>query len=169
MQQNSPLIHWQYNSEDWDTFVTLEKQNKKEDNLYFGVGILIIATAGLMFFRNTSFVMALAFSVPLAILIPWLRLQFSYKHLKKGIAAPEVKVFADHIKFNTHIIELQSKQRRVKNLKIVEANNGFQLLEFDVQWLTRKGPTNDEFRILIPFEKIMEAQRLVQQFQSNLL
>lgn len=165
MHPNNLLTTWQYDTQDWNTFVTLEKQNKKEDNIYFGVGILMLATIGLMVFRNTTFLTAIAFSLPLAILIPWLRMQFSYKHLKKGIPAPEVKIYTDHLKINTHTIALQNTQRRIKSIKIIEAKNGFQLLEFDIQWLTRKGPTNDEFRILIPFEKIVEAERLIHQFK----
>lgn len=160
-QNTEVLSHWKYTSKQWDKFVTIEKGNKKEDNIYFGIGIVILATITLMLFRGTSFFTALLFSVPLAILIPFLRMKFSYKHLKKGIKNPEVKITFNNLFINNHVIELQNKNKRVKSMKIIEEKNNIKLLEFDVQWLTRKGPTNDEFRILIPDDKLEEAQKLI--------
>ncbi|NVK53219.1 MAG: hypothetical protein HWD85_09810 [Flavobacteriaceae bacterium] len=153
--------HWKYSEKEWNSFVTIEKANKKEDNIYFGIGIVILGTLGLMLFRSTSILVGLAFSVPFAILIPFLRMKISYGHLKKGIKNPEVKIYFDKLLINRHTIELQGKHKRVKSMKIIESKNKIQLLEFNVQWLTRKGPTNDEFRIPIPKGKINEANYLV--------
>jgi len=165
-QQNNLLAHWLYSEKEWDEFVTIEKANKKEDSIYFGIGIIVLGTLGLLFLRNTSFLMALSFAVPLGILIPFLRLTFSYKHLKKGVQNPQVQLFTNYILINSHKIELSGKQKRLKNLQIVDAKNNTKLLEFDIQWLTRKGPTNDEFRILIPSDKLEEAKQLVEDTTS---
>lgn len=158
---NNLLAHWKYSSKQWDEFVTIEKGNKKEDNIYFGIGIIILGTLGLMTFRNTSILIGLIFTVPFAILIPFLRMRISYRHLRKGIKNPEVKIYFDKLIVNNHTIELQGKRKRVKSMKIIEAKNNLKLLEFDVQWITGKGPTNDEFRILIPKDKIKEAEHLI--------
>ena len=40
--ENLPLLHWQYSQEDWNNFVAIEKANKKEDNIFMAIGILII-------------------------------------------------------------------------------------------------------------------------------
>lgn len=37
------------------------------------------------------------------------------------------------------------------------------LLEFTIEWITRKGPTNDEYRIPIPKDKMEEAEQLILQ------
>ena len=158
---NNLLAHWKYTSDQWDEFVTIEKGNKKEDNIYFGIGIVILGTIGLMTFRNTSFWMGLAFVLPFAFLIPFIRMKISYRHLKKGVQHPEVKIYFDKLIINNHIVELQGKRKRVKSLKIIESQNNLKLLEFDVQWITGKGPTNDEYRILIPKDKMEEAKHLV--------
>jgi hypothetical protein len=158
---NNLLAHWKYSSKQWDEFVTIEKGNKKEDNIYFGIGIIILGTLGLITFRNTSILMGLAFTIPLAILIPFLRMKISYKHLRKGVKNPEVKIYFDRLIVNNHTIELQGKRKRVRSMKIIEVKNNLKLLEFDIQWITGKGPTNDEFRILIPEDKIKEAEHLV--------
>lgn len=155
------LAEWKYSEKEWNEFVTLEKGNKKEDNIYFGVGLLILSTLGLMFLMKTSFLYGLVFSIPLAVLIPFLRFKFSYPHLKKNVKNPTIKIFSDHLKINTHKIDLSGKSKRLKSLKIVNVKNDKKLLEFDIQWITAKGPTNDEFRILIPLNKIKEAEHLV--------
>lgn len=155
------LAEWNYSQEEWDEFVAIEKANKKEDNIYFGIGILILGTLGLMFLRQTSFLMGLLFAAPLAVLIPFLRMKFSYSHLIKGIKNPYVKIYNDVLVINGKEIQLFTNQKRVKSLKIVDAIDNKKLLEFDIQWLTRKGPTNDEFRILIPKNKLDEAKSLV--------
>lgn len=158
------LAEWNYSKKEWDEFVTIEKANKKEDNIYFGIGILILGTIGLMLLRQTSFLGGLIFAIPLAILIPWLRMKFSYKHLKKGVKNPFVKFYSDHLLINGHKIDLSGNIRRIKSLKIIDTKNNRKMLEFDVQWMTRKGPTNDEFRVLIPTDKIAEAEDLISKF-----
>ncbi len=74
---------------------------------------------------------------------------------------PEVKIFDKFLKINNHTIEFISDQRRLKSLKLIEASNGMQLLEFDIQWITRKGPTNDEYRIPIPIKKMDIAREII--------
>lgn len=159
--QNKPLAHWHFTSKEWDNFVTIEKRNKREDNIYFGIGIIILATLGLMFLRDTGFWMGLLFSIPLAILIPWLRMTFSYTYLKKGVQNPEVKIFYDYLLVNQKKIELRNERKRIKSIKTQDTKQGMKLLEFDVQWLTAKGPTNDEFRVPIPDDKEKEIQKLI--------
>lgn len=160
-KQSKLLAYWQYDTRIWDEFVTIEKGNKKEDNIYFGIGIAIVGTLGLMFLRDTGFWMGLLFSIPLAILIPWLRMTFSYTHLKKGIKNPEVKIFHEYLLVNNKRIELRSNRKRIQSLKVRDAKGGLKLLEFNIQWITAKGPTNDEFRILIPAEKLDTVDELI--------
>lgn len=158
------LAKWKYSQKEWDDFVVLERANKKEDNIYFGIGILILGTIVLIILRQTSFFGGFIFALPFSILIPWLRMKFSYKHLKKGIKNPSVKIYIDHLLINKHKVELAGKNKRVKSLKIIETENNIKLLEFDVQWMTRKGPTNDEFRILIPSNNMKEAKKIISTF-----
>ena len=162
-KEHKLLAYWQYDTRMWDEFVTIEKGNKREDNIYFGIGIAILGTIGLMFLRDTGFWMGLLFSIPLAILIPWLRMTFSYKHLKKGIKNPEVKIFRDFLLINNKKIALTGNRKRIRSLKVIDAKGGLKLLEFDVQWVTAKGPTNDEFRILIPEEQLATIDELIQE------
>lgn len=167
MEIENPLIEWHYSDEEWNEFVDIEKANKKEDNIYFGVAILLIVPFGLMLYRNTNYSTGLLFGIPFAVLIPFLRMKFSYSHLQKNVMNPHVKIFLNYMLINHHKIEVASNRRRIKNLSIVQAKNNKKLLEVDIQWKTRKGPTNDEFRILIPEDKLEEAEKLVKDFYAE--
>lgn len=165
MKPGNLLAHWTYSAKDWNHYVTIEKKNKKEDNFYFGCGIVMICTVGLVAFRNVNFLIGLAFAIPFAILIPWLRMKISYKYLKKGVKNPEVKIFDKFLKINHHTIEFKNEQRRLKNIQLIEAPDESMLLEFDIQWITRKGPTNDEYRVLIPKDKLEEAAQIIKKLR----
>ncbi|MAD96449.1 MAG: hypothetical protein CMB99_03890 [Flavobacteriaceae bacterium] len=161
MQPSNLIAHFTYTQSFWNDYVTVELKNKKEDNYYFAFAIAILCTGGLMFLRDTTFLVALAFSLPFAILIPYLRQKLNYKYLVKNPPNPEVKIFDKFLKINNHSIEFRSDQRRLKGIKLIEASNGMNLLEFDIQWITRKGPTNDEYRIPIPKENLEDAQKII--------
>lgn len=161
MTIESPLADWSYSTEEWNSFVDLEKKNKKEDNLYFGVAILILAPLALMFLRGTSLWVGLLFGLPFAILIPFLRMKLAYTHLQKNISAPYVKIYNEKAVVNGKTIELASKRKRIKSVKIITTNTDMKLLEIDIQWITGKGPTNDEFRFPIPTGEESTAEHLV--------
>ena len=157
----NPLVEWNYSEEEWNQFVSIERANKKEDSIYFGIGILILGSVGLMLLRDTSFWMGLLFAFPLAILIPFLRMTFSYKHLKKGVKNPNVKIYSNQVLVNGKRIELTNTRKRIKSVKIINSKDNKKLLEIDIQWLTAKGPTNDEFRFLIPENEMDAAEKLI--------
>ena len=56
-----PITEWSYSKEEWNEFVSVERSNKKEDSIYFGIGIVILGTIGLMFFRGVSVFTGLLF------------------------------------------------------------------------------------------------------------
>ncbi len=166
MKPSNLIAHFTYTQSFWNDYVTVELKNKKEDNYYFAFAIAILCTVGLMILRNTTFLVALVFSIPFAILIPYLRQKLNYKYLVKNVSNPEVKIFDKFLKINKHSIEFHSDQRRLKNIKLIEASNGMNLLEFDIQWITRKGPTNDEYRIPIPKENVKDAKKIIDRLSS---
>lgn len=162
LQLNKILDTWTFSNETWKKFIVIEKANKKEDNIYFGIGILVLCTPGLMLMRSTSFFTALLFSIPLALLIPWLRQLFSNPHLKSHTGESIVKIYPDYLIINNKKIDLYGKNKWLKDMKIIETSENFKLLEFTIEWSTRNGNTNDETRIPIPTNKIEKAKELIE-------
>jgi hypothetical protein len=161
LQLNQILDTWIFPSEVWNKFVKIEKGNKKEDNIYFGIGIIVLCTPGLMLLRGTSFLTAFIFALPLAFLLPWLRMKFMNSHLKNISKESVVKIYPDYLIINNKKIDLYGKKKWLKNMKIIETPEEFKLLEFTIEWNTRNGNTNDETRIPIPLDKEQKAKELI--------
>jgi hypothetical protein len=156
------IAEWKFDSETWNKFVSIEKKNKKQDNLYFGLGILIIGVPALMFLRDASIWVSLAIVVPLAVLIPFLRQKFAYKHLKAH-DNPNIKFYRNFMVINGNKIELFSDKRRIKSTSIFE-KEGMLFLELTIEWITGKGPTNDEFRVPVPNNDENIANKLLEHY-----
>ena len=137
------------------------KKNKREDNFYLAAAIVIGATALLMIARNTTFLMALAFAIPTAILIPWLRYQFLNPHLKNTEQETIVKIYSNCLIVNNKTIHLFNKNRWLKDMQIIDTKSDLKLLEFTIEWGTRRGNTNDETRIPIPANKLEKAKEMI--------
>jgi len=125
-----------------------------------------MGSIGLYFFRETSFLTALLFAIPFAILIPFLRMKISYPFLKNTNSNASVVIFKNELLINKKKIIIFSDHRRLKSILIINAKDE-KLLEFTIEWQTRKGPTNDEFRVLIPENKMDEAQKIINYFTKN--
>ncbi len=161
------LDTWTFTSKEWNNFVNIEKGNKKEDNIYFGIGILILCIPGLMLFRNASFLIALIFSIPFAILLPFLRIRFSSTHLKSNSKGAVIEIYPKYLLINSKKINLFGKRKWIVDIKIVNTSSNLKLLEFTIEWFTHKGNTNDETRIPIPKGKEEKALELIQFYRNH--
>lgn len=165
--QNSTLLaEWNFSAKTWNDFVSIEKKNKREDNIYFGIGIAILGTLALMYLRDASLLHSLLVSIPLAILIPLLRYKLTYKHLKKRKNTSNLKIFTSGLVVNNKTISFIENNRFLKAVTILKKGN-FSLIEFDISWKTRNGYTNDEFRLPIPNDKLEEANAIVNKFYAT--
>lgn len=160
------LAIWNYSVKEWNTYVKIERGNKKEDNIYYGIGIILVGVFGLMVFRGTTLPTALLFAVPFAILIPFLRMRISYPFLKKTNKNIAVTIFKNKLLVNSKKIKIYADNRWLKSINIIKSGN-IKLLEFTIEWGTRRGATNDEYRILIPRDKTTEAQEIVNYFRDK--
>ena len=161
------LDTWTFTSNEWNNFVAIEKGNKKEDNIYFGIGILIICIPGLMLFRGTSFLIALIFSIPFALLLPLLRIKFSSSHLKNNSKGAIIKIYPEYLLINNKKIDLFGKRKWIMDMKIITTPSNLKLLEFTIEWFTHKGNTNDETRIPIPKDKEQKALELINFYRNR--
>lgn len=161
---NQMFAEWNYSEQEWNEYVAIERKNKKEDNLYFGIGVFILGTLALILLRSTTILVAMFFAAFFAWLMPFLRMRFSYPHLKSSSQA-SVQFYASKIIANEKPIKLrntkQVKHRWLQDVELYREKNKSLFIEFDVHWNTGKGPTSDEFRFLVPKQKEHEAEELL--------
>lgn len=152
---------WEFSSIEWNAFEKTGTALKKEDNMYMAIGVLIVGIPFLMLKRDASFFTAVLFVIPFAILIPWLRYKLTLSYLKPKPKTVTVQFYPDFILINDEKKVLFSKNRWIKNMKIIDDTNEKKLLEIDIAWSTRKGNTFDELRIPIPPDKASKAEMLI--------
>ncbi|WP_457609713.1 hypothetical protein [Lutibacter sp.] len=162
----NPLDTWSYSPLQWNLYVKIAKKQKLEDNFYFGVGILILGIPGLMLLKGTSFLLSSVIVIPLALLLPLLRIIFGSPHLKTKQSKATIKIYPNYLDINGRIIYLITKNKWLKNVQIININYSLLLLEFNIAWQTRKGVTNDETRIPIPPDKINEAKKIIAYYNA---
>jgi len=163
----NPLDTWTYSPLQWNQYVKMGKKHKLEDNIYFGIGILILGIPGLMLLREASFLLSFAIVIPLALLLPLLRILFGSAHLKTKQSKATIKIYPNYLDINGRIIYLITKNKWLKNVQIININYSLLLLEFDIAWQTNKGVTNDETRIPIPLDKLNKAYELIEFYKTH--
>jgi len=156
------LETWEFSSQEWHSFLKTATELKKEDNIYIAIAFLILGIPFLMLVRGTTFLMATAIVAPLAILISWLRYNYATSYLKLKHKVVKIHFHPDYILINDKKIDINNKNRWIKNMKIVDNKKGLKLLEIDIAWRTRKGNTFDETRIPIPANKLERTQALIE-------
>lgn len=160
------LETWEFSPSEWNSYVKAAKLLKKEDNIYFGVAILIAGIPFLMFVRNTTFLMASIFVIPFAFLIPWARNKFLTSYLKTTNNSSTVHFYSDYILVNDKRINLFGDKRWIKSMKIINTKNSLSLLEIEIAWSTRKGDTFDEVRVPIPTDKMERAEGIIEYYRQ---
>lgn len=159
------LDTWTFSAKEWNQFIKEAKSLKKEDNIYMGIATLIVGVPFLMLSRKITFLMALIFVIPFAILIPWARNKISTAHLKSIKKEAIVNFYTNYITINSKRIDLYGDKKWIKNMTIIDGKNGLKLLEIEIAWSTRKGDTFDETRIPIPSNKIERAEALIEYYK----
>lgn len=163
-----PIEIWNFTSEEWNAFTNEAKLLKNEDNIYFGIGILIVGIPYLMFFRNTTFILATAFVLPFAIALPYLRFIIALRNIKPTKKPASIKFYKNYIDMNGKHIELFNDKKWIKFMQILESDKGLPpLLEIEIAWNTRNGNTFDETRVPIPLDKMEKAKELIEFYRER--
>ena len=165
MNASTLLDTWTFSPIEWNTFVQFARKRKRSDHLYFGIGIFLIGIPVLMFFRNTSFLMALVFTIPFTLLVPWLRMKVSNSYLKETQLLAIVAFYSEYADMNGKKIVLYAKNKWIKDIRIL-TNDGQAILEITVAWRTAKGNTNEELLFPIPNNKLEKAAELITYYQN---
>lgn len=161
------LDTWTFSAEEWKLFKNEASFLKKEDNIYMAIATLIVGIPFLMLSRKITILMSLFFVIPFAILVPYVRYRIAINHLKFSGNFAIIEFYSEHILINGKKIELFSDTKWIKNMKIIDGENGLKILEIDIAWSTRKGNTFDETRVPIPIDKLERAKALIEFYNTS--
>jgi len=162
------LADWKYDDETWEAFKQNEKSYRKEDNIYYFIGVVILGTIGLLIFRSANLFVAVAISAILGGIMVLLRSNLSLSKLKKtsGPYSQRAIIGEGYVLMNGHTFDLFDTGRYTSKVEFLPDENP-PILEFTIKWMTRKGATFDELRVPVPNNKIEEAIQIVTHFKSK--
>lgn len=162
------IAEWETDPSTWQQFTINERKYRNEDNIYFFIAVLILGTLVLMLSRSASFWLALGISAGMGAIIVYIRRSLSLSNLQPGNqkSARRVIISDAFVSLNGHTFDLFSASRNTRKVRFLPDESPA-ILEFTIEWMTRKGPTFDELRVPVPAANFQQAAAVVQYFQKK--
>ncbi len=142
------IAHWQYTLAEWKKMKKVETTRRRKEGIWVTIGIGILGGLALRFSRDASFLSSFMISFSVGILLSWLKIKFSNDMF--SIRANNTITFTSKaLLINNSFKIIRDSQFHLEYVKPIEIEND-KYLEFSLQWQTRGGATNDQFRIYAP-------------------
>ena len=159
------IAHWYYTKLEWKKMTHEERTRRIKEGLWLSPLIGVFGTIILMFWRDAGFFTAVIISFSIGILISFLKIVISNSEFRSRND--------NNIVFTTNALIINGTFKTINDmdihleyLKLVKHELG-DFIEFSIQWLTRGGVTNDQFRILIPEKYKSEAQKIFDYYSGK--
>jgi hypothetical protein len=175
IRTETPLITWYYEKKEWMAFCKMKLWLILKFSLLYGIGFAIAGPLVLIFLGEFSTKEAVILCSSTGILyITW--------NLFKGIRLfgvksknPSVSIFPNVIQINNHKIHFNAEDRYLEDISLLTSDT-FAFNYLKIEYVTRNtnsGTTNlknkltiPEIHIPVPYEKLEEAEKIVQLFES---
>lgn len=168
-EKNTLLAHWNYTSAEWKEFTKKEFSFRLREALVVWVLIVGLGTWLLAGYRDMGHLAAFITSLCTGGLITLIRFIIAYNARKANSSKPgDVVISAKSILINGKYHILNDENKTLYKLELLKDENP-QILEFSVEWNTRKGNTNEQVRVPVPADKLTEAGKLVEVFNNEVI
>ncbi|MCX6189679.1 MAG: hypothetical protein NTW54_08790 [Bacteroidetes bacterium] len=142
------IAHWEYTPTEWKKMKKVETTRRRKEGIWVTIGIGILGGLAIRFSRDASFLSSFMISFSVGILLSWLKIKFSNDMF--SIRANNTITFTSKaLLINNSFKIIRDSQFHLEYVKPIEIEND-KYLEFSLQWQTRGGATNDQFRIYAP-------------------
>ncbi|NUM32551.1 MAG: hypothetical protein HUU47_09550 [Bacteroidetes bacterium] len=159
------IANWHYTIPEWKKMTKEERVRRTKEGIWLSIFIGAAGTLVLMWSRDANLGIALFISFFIGILISVLKIVISSNEMKM--------TKNNNIIFTTNALIINGKFKTINDvdvnleyLKFVKHELG-NFIEFSLQWATRRGPTNDQFRILIPEKYKDEAKQIFEYYKAK--
>ena len=167
--KNTLLAHWSYDTEEWNTFTKKEFGFRIREALIVWLLIAGLGTWLLASYRDMGHLAAFITSLSTGGLLTLIRFIIAYNARKANSSKPgDVVISSKSILINGKYHILNDENKTLYKLELLKDETP-QILEFSVEWNTRKGTTNEQVRIPIPADKSTEAAKLVEVFNNEVI
>lgn len=142
----STVASWSVDTDLWKRFAQMENRNRSYELIGMFLGIVILGTGLIMFSRDAGFLIALAVSIAVGLIVIFVKSRLTKRFLNNNGNAVSIYFISFGVVVNNEYYPFWSE---VKWLHKVEQKleSDISFLEFTIKWKTRKGITQDEIRI----------------------
>lgn len=166
---NTILIRWTYNDEEWKEYTRKEFRYRIREAIILWVLLTGMGTWLLADYRDMGHLTAFLSSFGLGAIVTFIRYLIANNARNANSAKPgEVVISAKSILINGKYHTLNDEMKTMSKVKLLKDEKPL-ILEFSVNWNTRKGPTNEQIRVPVPEGKTEDAQKLVKLFYDEII
>lgn len=142
------IAHWHYSLEEWLFMTSSEVRRRLKEGIWVSLFIGAIGGFILYKFRGANFFFGCLFALAIGALVSWLKISVAKGEFRRR-KENEIIFTTNALLINGVFKTIQSNDIQLEYVKKVESGI-HTFLEFSLQWMTRKGVTNDQIRILVP-------------------
>ena len=159
------IAKWEYTIDEWKLMTKEETTRRLKEGIWVTIGIAFLGTWVLSATKGASILVGFIISTSVGIFLSFLKVLLSnsvFKIRKYNKIIITTNALIINGKFKT-INDNDIKLEYVKFVKINEDS----FIEFSLQWLTRNGVTNDQFRIYVPVQYESEIQKILNYYSDK--
>lgn len=156
---------WHYSKEEWKLMTKEETARRLKEGIWVSLLVGLLGSWVLNSSRGVNYITGLFISLCVGVFISLLKVLVSnaiFRLKKNNSITITTNALIINGKFKT-INDNDTKLEYVKSLKIKE--NHF--IEFSLQWLTRRGVTNDQLRIFVPIQYKSDINKVLEYYESK--
>ena len=159
------IATWNYTKDEWKLMTKEETTRRWKEGIWVSLGIGLLGGWVISIADGATFLTGFLVSLGVGIFVSWLKVVISnsmFNLRKNNSIIITTNALIINGKFKT-IQDMDINLEYVKTLKIKEDN----FIEFSLQWQTRRGMTNDQFRILVPPQYENEMQNVLDYYAAK--
>ncbi len=157
------IANWNYTKEEWKCMTQMETRRRLKEGIWVSMLVGVLGGLFLSWTRELSYTFSFSFALAFGILVALLKVAFSnnvflLSNNNRVIITPNALLINHNFK------TISDSSIGLEYIKLVKLPP-YTFIEFSLEWNTRKGPTNDQFRILVPLRYENEIETVLQDFQ----
>jgi len=156
---------WEYTAFEWKIMRRAESRRKAKEGIWVSVlvGLLggwSLKASGML---NLGTALLLAFIIGQVFSLVKVALSNNLFALK---SKNKIVISASALLVNEKFKSINDRDIHLKHVKEI-IDGKFHFIEFSLEWMTRRGPTNDQFRIYVPNRYLNEIQKVLHFFGAK--
>lgn len=156
---------WEYTKDEWKWMGRSERKRRFKEGIWVSALVAVLGGLLLSRVRETGYLTGFLISLGVGVLIAVLKILVSDSLFAPG-KHNRIMLSTNGLHFNSKFQVIQDDSIQLQHVKPVTAD-GKKMLEFSIQWMTRNGVTNDQFRVFIPDRYAADIDKVLAYYREK--